>query len=71
MKKVISSFSNAVLSREQMKKVVGGSGECGSCSESSCSGGCTSNSGASGTCGWTAADQNRCTCASVGGGGIE
>ncbi len=68
MKMLISNFDGSLLSREQMKKVVGGAGnECSSCGESSCGGGCSSG-GVQGTCGWTAVPSGHCTCATVGGG---
>lgn len=75
MKKMISSFGASLLSREQMKNVVGGSGtECSSCSESTCSGGCTLSSGYTGKCGWSdgrGGASGSCSCAGAGTGGIE
>ena len=69
MKNLISSIDSSLLSREQMKKILGGSRAggistaCTGCDESSCGGGCTGSNGNDGTCGWTAVPTGRCTCA--------
>lgn len=71
MKKMLLNFKENLISRSELKRIVGGGNECSSCGEDSCSGACESG-GIPGTCGWTAAGQNRCTCATVsGGGGIQ
>ncbi len=58
MKKMISSFGSAVLSREQMKAVKGGFTECSGCTQSECKGSCANG----GTCGWS---NSTCACGTV------
>lgn len=70
MKKIISNFSGSILSREQLKKVVGGVGGCTATKEADCKGTCQLSNGNPGTCGWTVPTAS-CTCAGSGGGGIE
>ena len=57
MKKMILSFGSSVLSREQMKNVKGGEGECNGCTQAECKGACT---GAGYVCGWVT-DSCKCT----------
>ena len=59
MKKMISSFGSAVLSREQMKGIKGGGAECDGCTESECKGSC-SNGGY--VCGWV---NKSCACTAI------
>ena len=68
MKKVISSLGSSILSREQMKAVVGGLGDCSHLAEVGCGGECTLSNGNTGTCGWTIVPTGHCTC---GGSGDE
>ena len=72
MKKLISNFGSSLLSREQLKKIHGGkygggdSNVCSACGEDSCNGGCTTQNGNEGSCGWTTSPTGHCTCASAG-----
>lgn len=70
MEKMLFNFKENLISRIELKKIKGGLTECSSCGEDSCSGGCESG-GIAGKCGWTVVPSGRCTCATVGGGGIE
>lgn len=64
MKKILLNAKDQVLSRDEMKAVVGGFGPCSSkTSEATCNGPCTLSCGYPGTCGWTIVPTGHCTCA--------
>jgi hypothetical protein len=69
MKKMLSNFEFNSISRNELKKIMGGGGECSSCGQSQCSGGC----GEKGTCEWQKAMPSLglgagCTCNHTSGG---
>jgi hypothetical protein len=73
MKKILLNAKDQVLSKDEMKAVVGGFGPCsGYTSEQQCVGKpCDLSTGHSGKCGWTDVPTGHCTCAGVIVGGFQ
>lgn len=69
MKKKISNFKENIVSRFELKQIIGGTGSCSGKPESTCGGSCTGSGGEPGTCGWTEVPtRTECTCGYVSGG---